>query len=98
MLQRGNRGDGCPWALTLCKYDLRIGELFVMGSARMRQVRRGSISSYLLMCGGGVLSNLLMPLVARSLETMDLCIWRMFVCMSVGVTGWEWLCVAAVVF
>ena len=31
---------------------------------------------------------LLLPLVARYLETIDVCIWRMFVCMSVVVTVW----------
>ena len=31
---------------------------------------------------------LLLPLVARCLETIDVCIWRMFVCMSVVVTVW----------
>ena len=25
----GNSGDGCDLALTLCKYDLRKGDLFV---------------------------------------------------------------------
>ena len=39
---------------TLCKYDLRKGDLFVLNWARGRRVRRGSISSVLLMCGGGV--------------------------------------------
>ena len=57
-------------ALTLCKYDLR----------------QGSLSSALLMCGRGVHSILLLPLVARCLETIDVCIWRMLVCMSVVVT------------
>ena len=36
----------------------------------------------------------LLPLVARCLETIDVCIWRMFVCMSVVVTVcglWECL-------
>ena len=51
----------------------------------MRRVRRGSISSELLFCGGGVRSILLLPLVARCLETIDACIWRMFVFMSVVV-------------
>ena len=32
-----------------------------------------------VMCGGGVRSILLLPLVARCLETIDVCIWRMFV-------------------
>ena len=54
----------------------------------MRRVLRGSISSELLMCGGGVRSILLLPLVARCLETIDVCIWRMFALMSVVVTVW----------
>ena len=40
------------------------------------------------MCGGGVRSILSLPLVARCLETIDVCIWRMFVFMSVVVTVW----------
>ena len=31
-------------------------------------------------------SNLLLPLVPRCMETIDVCIWRIFVCMSVVVT------------
>ena len=54
----------------------------------MRRVRRGSISTELLMCGGGVRSIMLLPLVARCLETIDVCIWRMFVFISVVVTVW----------
>ena len=30
MLQRGHSGDGCDLASTLCKYDLRKGDLFVL--------------------------------------------------------------------
>ena len=75
-------------ALTLCKYDLRKGNLFVLSWARVRRVRRGILSSELLVCGGGVHSILSLPLVARLLETIDVCIWRMFVCMSVVVTVW----------
>ena len=39
-------------------------------------------------------SILLLPLVARCLETIDVCIWRMFVFMSVVVTVWGsvWEC------
>ena len=45
------------------------------------------------MCGEGVLSILLLPLLARCLETIDLCIWRMFLFMSVVVTVWGlWQC------
>ena len=54
MLQRGHIGDGCDLSSTLCKYDLKKGDLFLLGLARVRRVRRGSISSELLMCGGGV--------------------------------------------
>ena len=79
MLQRGHSGDGSDLASTLCKYDLKKGDLFVLSWARGLQVRRGSISSELLMCDGGVRSILLLPLVARYLETIDVCIWRMFV-------------------
>ena len=39
-------------------------------------------------CGGGVCSILLLLLVARCLETIDVCIWHMFVFMSVVVTVW----------
>ena len=42
-------------------------------------MRRGSISSQLLMCGGGMRSILLLPVVARCLETIYVCLWRMFV-------------------
>ena len=35
-----------------------------------------------------VRSILLLPLVARCIETIDVCIWRMFVFMSVVVTVW----------
>ena len=82
MLQRGHSGDGCVLALTLCKYDFR----------------KGNLSSGLLMCGGGVRSILVLPLVARCLETIDVCIWHMFVFMSVVLTVWANVCcVAAVV-
>ena len=83
MLQRGNSGDGCDLASTFCKYDMRKGDLFVL--SWVRQVKWGSISSQLLMYGGGVHSILLLPLVARCLKTIYVCIWRRF-CMSVVVT------------
>ena len=57
----------------------------------VRRVGRGSISSEMLMCGEGVRSILLLPLVARCLETIDVCIWRMFVFMSVVVIVWGYL-------
>ena len=45
MLQRGHSGDGCDLLSTLCTYDLRNEYLFVLSWARVRQVRRRSISS-----------------------------------------------------
>ena len=44
----------------------------------MRRVRRGIISSELLVCGGGVRSILLLPLVARCLEAIGACL---FLCL-----------------
>ena len=46
-------------------------------------VMRGIISSELLVCGGGAHSILLLSIVARCIETIDVCVWRMFVFMSV---------------
>ena len=65
-----------------------LQNLFVLSWARVRLVRWGSISSELLMCGGGVRSILLLPLVARCLETIDVCIWCTLIFMSVVVTVW----------
>ena len=97
----GHSGDGCVLASTWGKYTLRKGDLFLQSWARVRRVRRGSISSELLMCGRGVRSSLLLPLVARCIETIDVCIWRLFVFMSVVVIMWgvcgNVCCVAAVV-
>ena len=82
VLQRGHSGDGCDLALSSCNYNLMKGNLFVLGWARVRWVRRGNISSELLICGGGVCSILLLPLlVARCLETIDVCICHMLFCL-----------------
>ena len=89
MLQRGHSGDGCDLASTLYKYDLRKGDIFVLSWVRVRRVRRGNMSSELLICGRGVRSILLLPLVARCLETIDVCIWHMVVFISVVMTVWR---------
>ena len=68
---------------TSCKYDLRNGDLFVLAWARVRRVRPVSISSELLMCGGDVCNIMLLPPVARFLETIDAFIWRMLVVVTV---------------
>ena len=58
-------------ASTLCKYNLRKGDLFVLSWARVRRVSRGSISSELLMCGRGARSILLLALVCFYLCCSD---------------------------
>ena len=37
--ERGHSADGCVFASTLCKYDLRKCDLFILGWARVRLVR-----------------------------------------------------------
>ena len=44
------------------------------------------MSSELIMCGGSVRSILLLSIVARCIETVDVCIWRMLGLMSVVVS------------
>ena len=68
------------------EYDLRKDDLFGLSWARVRQVMWGGISSELPICGGGVRSILLLPLVARCLETIDVCLWHMFIFVSVVLT------------
>ena len=81
MLQNRHSGDGCVLASSLCKYDLMKRDLFVLSWARVRRARQGSLSSELLMCGGGVRSILLLPLVARCLENR--CMYMEHVCFYV---------------
>ena len=84
MLQRWHScGDGSDLASTLCKHDLRKGDLFVVSWERVRRVTRGIISSELLMCGGGVRSILFLPPVTGCLETIDVCIYGacLFLCL-----------------
>ena len=64
------------------------GDLFVQSWARVRRVRRGSISSELLMGSGGVRNMLLLHLVARCIDIIYVYIWRMFYCMSVVMSVW----------
>ena len=80
----------CTYSYTyVCLLHDRIHQyLFVLSWTRVRRVRRGSISSELLMCDGAVRSILLLRLVARWLDTIDVCICHMFVFMAVVVTVW----------
>ena len=45
VLQRGDSGDGCGLASTLCKYELRKGDLCILSWASVRRVMRRSISA-----------------------------------------------------
>ena len=71
VFQRGHSGDECDLESNLCKYDLRKGDLFVLSWTRVQRVRGGTNSSELLMCGVGMRSILLLPLVSRCLDTID---------------------------
>ena len=50
LLHKGDSGDGSDLVSSLCKYDFRKGDLFVISWARVRRVRLRSFSSELLMC------------------------------------------------
>ena len=65
-----------------CKYDLMKGDLFVLSWVKGRRVRRGSLSSELLMCGGGVRSILLLPLVVK-MPRDNRCMYMVHVCFYV---------------
>ena len=94
----GHSGDGCDLASTLGKYDLRKGDLFVLTWARVQRLRRGSISSEMLMCGGGersILLLLLLPLDNRCMYMAHFC-FDVGCSDCVGVCG-NVCCVAAVV-
>ena len=47
LLHKGHSGVGCVLASTLCRYERRKGDLFVLSWARVRRVCRGSVSSEL---------------------------------------------------
>ena len=87
MLQRGHSGDRYDLASTLYKYDLSTGDLFILSLARAGEYHFRAAN----VCGG-VRSILLLPLVARCLETIDVCIWCMFVFISVVWGGGLWEC------
>ena len=74
MLQRGHSGNRCDPVSTLCKYDLRKGDLIVLKWAR---APTSEVRKYLFraaMCVGGVGIILLLSLGARCLESLDVCI------------------------
>ena len=84
-VSEGHSGDRCNLALTFYKYDLRKGDLFVLSWGKGATSEAGK---YLFRASNVWCSILLLPLVARCIETIDICIWHMFVFMPV-VTVWE---------
>ena len=46
VLQRGHIGDGCDLASTLCKHDLRRGDLVALSWESVRRVREVSLHGY----------------------------------------------------
>ena len=72
-------------ASTLCKHDLRKGDLFVLSATSEVGKSLFRAANLWWRCAQSIL---LLPLVARCLETIDVCIWRMFVFMSGVVTVW----------
>ena len=60
MLQRGHSCGGCDLASTLCKYDLRKGDLFVLSRASVRRVCIWRMFVFMSVCCGdyvGVCGN-----------------------------------------
>ena len=49
VLQRGQYGKVCMFASTLCKYDLRKGDLFVLSWASVRRLS-GEVSLQSCLC------------------------------------------------
>ena len=92
MLQRGHSGDGCVLASTLCKYDLRR-EIFCSELGKGATSEAGKYLFRAASVWWRCAQYFVIALVARCLETIDVCIWRMFVFMSVVVTVWGlWEC------
>jgi len=85
VVQRGQSGDVCLIASTLCRYDRRKGDLLVLSWARVRRVCRGRDSSAVLMSGGCACSVLFLSLLERYFVTVAVCMIFMFAFMSVVV-------------
>ena len=47
VLQRGHSDDGCDWESTLCKYDFRKGDLFVLSLASVQTRNNTTVLRYL---------------------------------------------------
>ena len=65
MLQRGQSGVVWFIASTLCRYDIRKGDLFVLSCARMRRCTLVSVASIVFIVEAAVCSSLLFFLLLR---------------------------------
>ena len=83
--------DGYVLAATLCKYNLGKGDLFVLSWARMRRVRRGSLSSKMLMCSGGV-SQYFVIASCCSMHRDNRCMYMTHVCLYVCCSDYVGVC------
>ena len=59
MLQRGQSGVVWFEASTLCRYDARKGDLFVLSCARLRRYALVSVDSVVFIVGAAVCNNLM---------------------------------------
>ena len=65
MLQRGHSGVVWFEASTLCRYDVKKGDLFVLSCARVRCCALVSVASVVFIVGAAVCSSLLIYLLLR---------------------------------
>ena len=65
VLQRGQSGVVWFEESTLCRYDVRKGDLFVLGCARVRCCALVSVASVMFIVGAAVCSSLLLFLLLR---------------------------------
>ena len=66
MLQRGQ--SDVEWleaSTTLCRYDVRKGDLFVLSCAKVRRCALVSVASVVFIVGAAVCSSLLICLLLR---------------------------------
>jgi hypothetical protein len=86
VLQRGQSGDGLFVASTLCRYERRSGDLFVLSWARVRRCALGSAASVVFMVGAIVCNSLFIFLLLRCVVTVIVWMRFKFCLICAGVT------------
>ena len=84
----GNSGDGCDLAPTLGRYDFRKDDFMCSELSKGATSEAGKYIYRATNVWWRWVQYLLLLLVARYLQTIDVCTWRMLVFMSVVVTVW----------